>query len=407
MRTVLKGGNVVDLDGGGSQTADLVIEDEMIESVGEDVEARDGDMVVDVAGKFLLPGFINSHVHLGWDGIHDLQVQANEPSGISALKAAMNIRKNLSAGVTTIRDLGMNDSNQMAKQGIDEGIIPWIRLTINGRAIATTGGHTWWCCREADGVDDCRRAIREQFKVGAEWIKIMGSHELPQFTMAELEAMVDEAHMNGLKVTAHATFDEAIRRVVEAGVDCVEHGGSMTDKTIDMMVERDVPIVTTFSPLVLQAQRGLDWGMPPHEVERRRNQMNDESRFAGNKAAAEAGIRIAFGTDAGSPVVPHNEISEELKFMVEVGVCSDNYDALRSITNRGAKLLGLDAELGSLEAGKTADVVVLNGDPGNDLEEVRNVDQVYVRGHLAHSATGGYAQGVGSGPPPKAEVRRS
>ncbi len=407
MRTLLRGAKIVDLNGGEAEPLSILIDDEQIAEVSADVQESSQDKVVDLKGKFLLPGFVNSHVHLGWDGVHDLQDQANEPSGISALKAAMNVRKNLSAGVTTIRDLGMNDSNQMAKQGIDEGIVPWIRLLINGRAIATTGGHTWWCCREADGVDDCRRAIREQFRVGAEWIKIMGSHELPQFTMAELEAMVDEAHMNGLKVTAHATFDEAIRRVVEAGVDCVEHGGSMSDKTIQMMLERDVPIVTTFSPLVLQAQRGLEWGMPPHEVERRRKQMNEAERFAGNKAAAGAGIRIAFGTDAGSPVVPHNEIVEELKFMVQVGVCKDNFDALRSITVRGAELLGLSEELGTLEAGKTADVVVLDSDPGANLDAVGQVHQVYVRGRLAHSSTGGYAQGVGEGPPPKAETRRS
>lgn len=406
MRTVLKGGKVVDLDGGTSEVRSIAIEDEKIVTLG-DVEARTDDVVVDVTGKYLLPGFVNSHAHLGWDGVHDLQDQANEPSAISALKASMNVRKSLSAGVTTIRDLGMNESNQYAKRGIDEGIIPWVRLLINGRAISTTGGHTWWCCREADGVDDCRRAIREQFKLGAEWIKIMASHELSQFTMPELEALVDEAHMNGLKVTAHATFDEAISRVVDAGVDCVEHGGSMTDKTIAKMVERGTWIVTTFSPLVLQAQRGLDWGMPAHEVERRRNQINDSSRFAGNKAAAEAGIPIAFGTDAGSPVVPHNEIAEELKFMVEVGVCADNQAALRSITIRGAELLGLDNDLGTLEMGKTADVVVLNGDPVADLESVRDVHQVYVRGMLAHSANGGYAQGTAAGPRAKAEVRRS
>jgi len=348
-----------------------------------------------VSGKYLLPGLTNCHAHLGWDGIHDLKVQAEEPDAISALKASMNIRKALSAGVTTMRDLGMNEANQNAMRGINEGTIPWARLLINGRAIATTGGHTWWCCREADGVSDCRRAIREQFKIGATWIKIMGSHELVQFTMEELKAMVDEAHMNGLKVTAHATFDEAISRVVQAGVDCVEHGGSMSDDTIKLLLDRGVPIVTTFSPLVLQAQRGLEYGMPQIEVDRRIEQMNDTARFAGNRAAAEAGIPIMFGTDAGSPVVPHNEIVEELKFMVHVGVCADNYDALRSITIRAAQLLELDQTLGTLEVGKTADIVVLHGDPGVDLENVRGPDQVYVRGHLAHSAAGGYAQGVG------------
>ena len=219
--------------------------------------------------------------------------------------------------------------------------------------------------------------------------------------------MVDEAHMNGLLVTAHATFDEAIRRVVEAGVDCVEHGGSMSEDTIQMLLDRGTWIVTTFSPLVLQAQRGLEWGMPPHEVERRREQVGDATRFAGNVAAAKAGIPIAFGTDAGSPVVPHNEIVEELKFMVEVGVCEDNYAALRSITIRGAELLRLDEILGTLEAGKTADIVVLNGHPGEDLDAVRDVHAVYVRGYLAHSAAGGYAQSAGEAPPPKLEPRRS
>ncbi len=406
MRTILSGGQIVDLDKGSSSEGSIAIENERIVELGA-ITSRDGDVVVDVAGKFLLPGFINSHVHLGWDGIHDLQDQANESSAVSAMKAAMNVRKSLSAGVTTIRDLGMNDANQSAKHGIDTGIIPWIRLIINGRAISTTGGHTWWCCREADGVDDCRRAIREQFKVGADWIKIMASHELVQFTMDELKAMVDEAHLNGLKVTAHATFDEAIRRVVEAGVDCVEHGGSMTDDTIQLLADRGTWIVTTFSPLALQSQRGLDWGMPPHEVQRRIDQVNDESRFAGNKAAAEAGIPIAFGTDAGSPVVPHNEIAEELKFMVQVGVCKDNYDALRSITSRGAELLGLSKDLGSLEVGKTADVVVLDSNPGEDLEGVRHVNQVYVRGQLAHSASGGYAQESGTPLSGIAETRRS
>lgn len=391
MRTILQGGTVIDLIQESAGADSVVIEDGKIASIGA-VEATPDDEIIDVTGSYLLPGFFNCHVHLGWDGYHDLQAQSEEPGEISALKAAMNIHRSLSAGVTTVRDLGMNDSNIYAKRAIDEGIAPWIRLLPNGRAIATTGGHTWWCCREADGVDDCRRAVREQFRAGASWIKIMGSHELPQFTEAELNAMVDEAHANGLKVTAHATFDEAIRRVVAAGVDCVEHGGSMSDDTIKEMLDRGTWIVTTFSPLVLQVQNGLQWGMTEEAVERRRRQMAEPERFAGNVAASRAGIRMAFGTDAGSPVVPHNEIVEELKFMVDVGVCEDNRAALRSLTIRSAELLGLDDELGTLEVGKTADVVVVAADPTTDLEALRSVDRVYVRGRLAFSASGGYSQ---------------
>jgi imidazolonepropionase-like amidohydrolase len=392
MRTILKGGTVVDVARKEKTGRSVVIEGDKIASVGDDVDERPDDVVVDVAGKHVMPGMFNCHVHLGWDGRRDLQLQSELPDEVAAWTAAMNIHRSLAAGVTTIRDLGMNATNILAKRAIDEGTAPYLRLFMNGRAVATTGGHTWWCCREADGVDDCRRAVREQIKVGASWIKIMGSHERPQFTMAELEAMVDEAHLNGVKATAHATFDEAIRRVVEAGVDCVEHGGSMSDDTIKMMLDRGTWIVTTFSPLVLQAERGLEWEMPEAEVERRRRQVAEPERFAGNKAAAEAGIPIAFGTDAGSPVVPHNEIATELRFMTEVGVCEDSWAALRSITTRAAELLGVDDELGTLEPGKTADVVVVDGDPVADLESVRNVDRVYVRGQLAFAAGGGYAQ---------------
>lgn len=392
MRTILKGGTIVDLVNEMKVAKTLVIDGEKIAAIEDSVQEAADDVVVDVSSSYLLPGMINSHSHIGWDGRRDLQLQSELPDEVTAWTAAMNLHRTLSAGVTTIRDLGMNGTGALAKRAIDEGIAPYVRLFINGRAISTTGGHTWWCCREADGVEDCRKAIREQAKAGATWIKIMASHDLPQFTMTELEALVDEGHMNGLKVTAHATFDEAIRRVVEAGVDCVEHGGSMSDDTVKMMLDRGTWIVTTFSPLVLQAERGLEWGLPLHEVERRKKQIGEPERFEGNKAAAEAGIPIAFGTDAGSPIVPHNEIVPELKFMIQIGVCSDAWAALRSITIRGAELLGIDDQLGTLEAGKTADVVVIGGDPIEDLEHVRDVQRVYVRGRLAFGVGGGYAQ---------------
>lgn len=391
MRTVLTGGTILDPKGERAVAGAIVIEDGKIAEAKAQPTGTDSD-VIDVTGCFLLPGFVNSHAHIGWDGRRDLQLQAELPDEVTAWTAAMNIHRTLSAGVTTVRDLGMNGTSSLAKRAIAEGIAPYLRLLTNGRAISTTGGHTWWCCREADGVDDCRRAVREQAKDGAAWIKIMACHDLVQFTTSELGALVDEAHANGLKATAHATFDEAIRRVVEAGVDCVEHGGSISEKTIDLMLERGTWLVTTFSPLVLQAERGLDYGMPEEEVMRRRHQIAEPDRFAGNRAAAEAGIPVAFGTDAGSPVVPHNEIVPELKFMISTGVCKDAWSAIRAITVRGAELLGLDSALGTLEPGKTADIVVVEGNPLDDLENLRRVNSVYVRGKLAFGSGGGYAQ---------------
>ncbi len=387
MKTQLKGGLLVDLERREIVPRDLLLEDGRIAAIASSMPSPTDAEVVDVSGRYLLPGFANCHAHLGWDGkaIGDpgLHKQADEAEELAAWRAAANVRRCLAAGVTTVRDLGMNESGPFAKMAIDMGVAPYLRLHIVGRALAMTGGHTWWCCREADGVDDCRKAVREQAKAGATWIKIMASHDLPQFTEDELAAIVDEAHRDGLKVTAHATFDAAIRRVVEAGVDCVEHGGSVSPDTVKMLVDRGVWIVTTFSPLILQAEHGLEHGMSEADVERRRRSVRDPERFAGNVACAEAGVPIAFGTDAGSPLVPHDQIAPELEMMMRVGVCRDEWAALRCLTQNPADLLGLGSELGSLAEGKIADVVVVSENPVSDVKAVQLVDRVYVRGRLA------------------------
>jgi imidazolonepropionase-like amidohydrolase len=163
------------------------------------------------AGGSILSGLFNSHAHLAWDGVHDLARQSLDDSPeINAYKACGNMLKNLRAGVTTVRDLGMNKSGFAAKQAVEQGIFPGPRLLICGEAIVQTGGHTYWCCREASGADEMRRAVREQVRAGADLIKIMACHDLLEFTDAELEAVIDEAHRNGLSITAHATYDACI-----------------------------------------------------------------------------------------------------------------------------------------------------------------------------------------------------
>jgi imidazolonepropionase-like amidohydrolase len=402
-RTILRGGTIIDTRGGPASVGSVAFTDGHIVALG-DVAAEAGDDVVDVSEKWILPGLFNLHAHLGWDGVHSLNTQAQDDSEIIAYRAMMNINRNLHAGVTTIRDLGMSSANVYARRAIDEGLAPPLRLFMNGRALAITGGHTWWCCRETDGVDDCRKAVREQVKVGATWIKIMGSHNLPQFTQAELDAIVDEAHYLGIKVTAHATFDAAIRRVLMAGVDCVEHGGDMGQETIDMFLKRGTWIVTTISPLILQAERGLDAGMHPDVVESRQRVVADPSWFAGDAAAAKAGVPIAFGTDAGSPCVPHDEIVPELKAMVDLGASENNLAALRAATLRAAELLGVDDRLGTIESGKLADIVVVGADPVVDLEAMRRVERVYTEGRLAFELGGHVWPQAGVNPPLRNEV---
>jgi imidazolonepropionase-like amidohydrolase len=366
------------------QNGYVEIKDGLIAAVGPMSELDKGEAdVIDCIGKTIMPGLINSHAHLAWDGVHDLARQSlDDAPEISAYKCAGNMLKSLRAGITLVRDLGMNRSNFFAKQAVAQGIFPGPRLLIVGEAIIQTGGHTFWCCREASGADEMRRAVRDQIKGGADLIKIMGSHDTIEFTDEELHAVIDETHRMGAAITAHATFDSVIRRVAEFGVDVIEHGGAMSDETIQLLLDRNIPIVTTFAPLVMQAQANVarQYDIPEWKIAERQAAVASRERFEGLVKAAQAGLTIAFGTDAGSPVVGHDVVAPELKFMVELGVKRDNYDALRSATIVAAEVNNLGDKLGSLEAGKAADVIVIDGDPLADLDALENIKAVFIAG---------------------------
>jgi imidazolonepropionase-like amidohydrolase len=367
------------------------IEDGAIVEVGAGPDRTTADEggcpVIETSGT-ILPGLINSHAHLAWDGIHDLAAQSiDDPPEISAYKCATNMLTCLRAGITTLRDLGMNRSNIFAKQAVEQGIFPGPRLLICGEAITQTGGHTYWCCREATGADEMRRAVREQVQHGADVIKIMMCHDKLEFTDEELHALVDETHRQGRPITAHATFDAAIARAVEFGVDVIEHGGSMSEETIGLLVSKSVPIVTTFSPLVMQSQPEVarTYDIPEWKIAERQAAIADTSRFDGLVRAASAGVRIVFGTDAGSPAVRHETVVPEMEFMVSVGVVADNHGAIMSATREAAAMNGVQDRVGTLEAGKEADVIVVDGNPVEDLAALARVQTTFVRGTLAFS----------------------
>ena len=339
--------------------------------------------VLELKDHTILPGLMNSHAHLAWDGTHDLAQQSlDDPSEISAYKSCANMLKSLRAGVTLVRDLGMNKSNIFAKQAIEQGIYPGPRLKICGEAIVQTAGHTYWCCREASGADEMRRAVREQVGSGADLIKIMACHDTLEFTDEELEAVIDETHRNGLYITAHATFDAAINRVTDFGIDCIEHGGPMTDTTIEKVAKKNIPICTTFSPVVMQSKEEIarQYNIPEWKIKERQKIVKDKSRFDSLVKASKAGIDIIFGTDAGSPVVPHDAIVPEMKFMIDLGVVKDNLDAIQSATYRAAKVNKIEDKLGSIEIGKDADLIIVQGKPDENINDLSNVKQVYIHG---------------------------
>ena len=343
----------------------------------------DGFQILDLKDHTILPGLMNSHAHLAWDGTHDLAQQSLDDSGeISAYKSCANMIKSLRAGITLVRDLGMNKSNIFAKQAIEQGIFPGPRLKICGEAIVQTAGHTYWCCREASGADEMRRAVREQVGNGADLIKIMACHDTLEFTDSELKAVIDEAHRNGLYITAHATYNDAIERVVDFGIDCIEHGGPMTEKTIEKIAEKNIPICTTFSPVVMQSKPEIarEYLIPEWKIEERQKLVKDKSRFESLIKASKAGIDIVFGTDAGSPVVPHDAIVPEMKFMVDMGLVKNNIQAIQSATIKAAKLNKINDKVGSLEIGKEADFIIVNGKPDQNLDDLEKVEQVFING---------------------------
>ena len=382
---ILKGGQVLTCnDDEVIENGFVEIENGKIKAIGSasDLGETTAD-IIDCTGKTIMPGMMNSHAHLAWDGVHDLARQSMDDSPeISAYKTAGNMIKSLRAGITMVRDLGMNNTNIFAKQAVEQGIFPGPRMLITGESIIQTGGHTYWCCREASGADEMRRAVRDQVKAGADLIKIMGCHDRLEFTDDELHSVIDESHRNGLPITAHATFNDCIYRMADFGVDVIEHGGSMTDETIQLLIDKKIPIVTTFAPLVMQSQAELarQYNIPEWKIEERQKAVAGKGRYEGIVKAAKAGVPIAFGTDAGSPVVAHDVVAPELKFMVQLGVKKDNYDALRSATIVAAQVSNIQEKLGTLEAGKEADIIVIGGDPLADLDALEQVEMAFIAG---------------------------
>jgi len=352
-----------------------------ISDLGDNLQAK---KIIELENHTILPGLMNSHAHLAWDGTHDLAQQSLDDSGeISAYKSCANMMKSLRAGVTLVRDLGMNKSNIFAKQAIEQGIYPGPRLKICGEAIVQTAGHTYWCCREASGADEMRRAVRDQVGGGADLIKIMACHDTLEFTDEELSAVIDETHRNGLYITAHATFDDAINRVTDFGIDCIEHGGPMSDATIEKVAKKNIPICTTFSPVVMQSNTEIarKYNIPEWKIKERQKIVKDKSRFESLVKANEAGIEIIFGTDAGSPVVPHDAIVPEMKFMIDLGVVKNNLEAIQSATYRAAKVNRIEDKIGSIEIGKEADLIIVEGKPDANIEDLAKVKQVYINGN--------------------------
>lgn len=355
---------------------------------------------VDLAGQRILPGFIDCHVHLCLEGgPHPAGQITSESYAMTVLRAARNARLQVESGVTTVRDVGSRCCADPVGPGgisinlrraIAEGICPGPRAVAAGSAITMTGGHSHWMGKEANGPSDVRRVVRGELKEGVDLIKFMATGGIatltsadrfaPQLTTEEMAGGVEEARKAGKRTAAHAEGAAGIKNALAAGVDSIEHGTYLDEEAIDLMMARGVYYVPTFAVRRRIAEEGERSGVPTFilEVVKR---VVDQHRRSLEKARA-AGVRVAVGTDTGAPLFRHGETMKELEEMVGVGF--PPMEAILAATRNAADLLGMGDLIGTVEEGKRADLLVLDGDPLTDirvLQDRARIKAVLVDGH--------------------------
>lgn len=355
----------------------VLIDGDRIAAAGSDrqVSVPRGAAIVDGRGLTLLPGLIDCHVHLCLGGEADVVAAIrNESPAMTLLKAARFARQTLAAGFTTVRDVGARDHTIFAlKQAVAEGLMPGPRIHAAGLVICMTGGHAAFIGRQADGPAEVLLAVREQLSAGADVVKFIASGgvltpgtspDRPQLTVEELAAGMDEARRAGRRVAAHAHGAEGMKNAVRAGTHSIEHATLMDDEAGALMRTHGVFMVPTLSALATTAACGPTCGVPDSAVTKARGmKARHEASF---KKAHRSGIPIAMGTDAGTPFNHHGENAQELTRMVALGMSP--MEALQAATSSAADLLGLRAVIGTIEAGKIADLLLVDGNPLKRIE---------------------------------------
>jgi len=403
--TALKAARLFDGRGDGFvRDAVVIVEGSTIREVGSRLAVPAGATLVDLGDATLLPGFIDAHTHLSHQSDDDWYRGAIEGlrqgAPEQALRASEYTRRTLAAGFTTVRDVGSGDYIDVAlRNAINAGVIAGPRMLVAVHALGARGGH---CDLNgfpyllfgkengieegiASGPDQFRDAVRFQVKYGADVIKVCATGgvlsltdevDTAQVTQAEMDALVDEAHRLNKRTAAHAHGASGAKVAIRAGIDSIEHGSFLDEEALRMMKERGTYLVPTLMAGEYAGGRKAARQYPPEIAAKAKAAL--EARSKAMRLAVQMGVKIAFGTDSG--VSPHGRNAEEFTLMVEHGMTPAA--ALRAGTLSAATLLRLDKKLGSLEAGKLADIVAVAGDPLADIAATERVAFVMKEGKI-------------------------
>lgn len=390
---------VIDGRGGFIPDGTVVVDGSTIVNVGaaSGVEILEGTEIVDCGGRTLMPGLMDAHTHLETTASNNVineVAQYNLPT--RTMRSYWNALETIRAGITTVRDVAdIGDCVIAVRNVINQKLLPGPRIIASGKAINQTGGHAsmsteyQWSRPDAggsghcvDGEAECRRAIRTEVAAGADLIKIYVTSGLydpflgkprDEFSQKEIEALCEEAANSGKKVAAHCHTAKSAKYCIENGVASIEHGMMINEETLELMKAHGTFWVPTTIVYQMMAD-GAKYGLGSSTIENSRKALvNQEKMF---RKALDMGIKIGIGTDCGGVLINHGETARELECLNRWGMTA--MDCIRAATSANAELLGINSITGSVEAGKEADILIVDGDPLEDIRILQNQEKILV-----------------------------